>query len=153
MFCNPKCGVTNKMLYALSRKDTCRHLRGSFFAAVAHSFQPFILDVSVIPICISSYLVTVWMIWRNNVLLLLHFYCFQTSLLMVEWRHIECIINIDEINSFQTNVPFFTFLKTENRWLSNVSWGYRNITFSLNGLKVYIDIMFVLFSELLNVCS
>ena len=72
---------------------------------------------------------------------------------MVESRPIESIINIDEINSFQTNVPFFTFLKTENRWLSNVSWGYRNITFSLNGLNVYIEIMFVLFSELLNVCS
>ena len=72
---------------------------------------------------------------------------------MVESRHIECIINIDEINSFQTNVPFFTSLKTENRWLSDVCWGYRNITFSLNGLKVYIEIMFVLFSELLNVGS
>ena len=72
---------------------------------------------------------------------------------MVESRHIECIINIDEINSFQANLPFFTFLKTENHWLSNVSWGYRNITFSVNELKVYIEIMFVLFSELLNVCS
>ena len=60
---------------------------------------------------------------------------------MVESRHIECIINIDEINSFQTNVPFFTFLKTENCWLSNVSWGYRNITFSLNEIKVYIEIV------------
>ena len=72
---------------------------------------------------------------------------------MVESRHIERIINIDEINSFQTNVSFFYFLKTENRWLSDVSWGNRNTTFSLNGLKGYIDIMFVLFSELLNVCS
>ena len=26
---------------------------------------------------------------------------------MVESRHIECIINIDEINPFQENVPFF----------------------------------------------
>ena len=59
MFCHPKCGVNNKMLCALSRKDTCRHLRWSFFAKMAHNFQPSILDVSMIPACISSYLVTV----------------------------------------------------------------------------------------------
>ena len=72
---------------------------------------------------------------------------------MAESSHIECIINIDEINSFQANIPFFAFLKTEKHWLSNVSWGYRNIIFSLNGLKVYTEIMFVLLSELLKVCS
>ena len=59
IFCNPKCGVTNNMLYALSHKDTCRHLRSSFFARVAHNLDVRILDVSIIPIHISSYLVTV----------------------------------------------------------------------------------------------
>ena len=59
IFCNTKCGVINNMLYVLSHKHTCRHLRWSFFAAVAHNFQPSLLDVSMIPICVSSYFVTV----------------------------------------------------------------------------------------------
>ena len=45
---------------------------------------------------------------------------------MVEWRQIENIVNIDEINSFRLSyLP-----KTENRWLFNVFWGHANKTFS-----------------------
>ena len=44
---------------------------------------------------------------------------------MVESRHIEYIINVDEINPSKRMFRFFTLLKTENRWLSNVLWGYR----------------------------
>ena len=45
---------------------------------------------------------------------------------MVESRHIEIIIKTDEINPLKRMFRgFFTLLKTENRWLSNVLWGYR----------------------------
>ena len=66
---------------------------------------------------------------------------------MVESRHIECTINTDEINSFQAKVPFFTFLKIENRWLSNVSLGYRNIIFSLNRLKFTLKLCLFCFQN------
>ena len=51
IFCNPRFGVTNNMLYALSHKDTFRYLSWSFFATVTLNSQPYILDVSMVPIC------------------------------------------------------------------------------------------------------
>ena len=130
IFCNRKCGVTNNMLFALSHNDSCRNLRWSFFATEAHNSQPYISHVSMIPVCVSSYLVTVWMIWRAIVLLLLRCYCFETNLLMIESRHIENLINIDEINPLKRIFGFFTVLKKETTCFLMFS-GFTEIEHSL----------------------
>ena len=52
--------------------------------------------------------------------------------------------NIDEISPFQANI-------SKILWPYNVFLGYRNRTFSENGLKVYIEIKVDPFSELLMV--
>ena len=56
----------------------------------------------------------------------------------------EYINNIDEISPFQANI-------SKILWPYNVFLGYRNRTFSENGLKVYIEIKVDPFSELLMV--
>ena len=138
IFCNPRFGVTNNMLYALSHKDTFRYLSWSFFATVTLNSQPYILDVSMVPIC--------FLLPCNCCVAI----AFKPNYLWLNEGKLNTLIILMKLIHFGF---FFTLLKTENRWLSNVFRCYRNRTFSENGLKVFIEIMFVPFSELLKVCS